>query len=96
MNTSVEFEGEELVIRIPKDFVYATIVYNSDSSIVTEEDAENFQDRSVMEDFELFSVDLLNTIREEDEVGWSLVNNLIYKAAESAAEHGAQGLKHPE
>lgn len=28
-NTSVEMVGEELVIRIPKDFVYANKVYDT-------------------------------------------------------------------
>ena len=96
MNISVEFENEELVIRVPKDFVYATLVYNPDSSLVTEEDYEDFSDNCILEDFEEFSVDLLNEIRREDETGWSLVNNLIYKAGEEAIEQGARGIKFPE
>ncbi len=94
MDTSVEFEGEELVIRIPKDFVYANCVYAPESTVVEEADSDNFPDLAVMEDFEEFSTDLLNAMRQEDETGWSLVNDLIFKASEEALEQGAQGVSY--
>ena len=91
-NTSVEMVGEELVIRIPKDFVYANIVYAPDSSVVEEADSDNFPDHSVMEDFEDFLPYLLSEIRSEDEIGWSLINSMILQASENAMDNGAEGV----
>lgn len=96
MNISVEMENDELVIRVPKDFVYATLVLNPQSSLVSIQDADDFPDHCVLEDFDKFSVDLLNEIRREDEVGWSSVNDLIFKAGERAVENGAGGVRFPE
>lgn len=96
MNTSIEFTGEELVIKIPKDFVRATVVYGNDSTVVEPEEAKNFPHLSVMEDFEEFSSDLLSELRREDENGWSLVNEMIHRAAEEAMEQGACGVKYPD
>ena len=96
MNTTVEMENNHLVIKIPEDFVYATIVYGQDSTVVDPSDASNFPDASVMEDFEEFLPDLLSELRAEDETGWSLINDLVCKAAENAMEQGALGVKYPE
>lgn len=92
MNISVEMVEDELVIRVPKDFVYANVVYAPDSTVVEEADAEQFPDLGVMEDFDEFLPDLLTELRREDETGWSPVNTLIHKAAEEALENGARGV----
>lgn len=96
MNTTVEFEGEDLVIRIPKDFVYATVVLAPDSTVVERRDAESFPEHAVMEEFEEFSVELLNHMRMEDASGWSLINEMIHRASESALESGAYGVSYPD
>lgn len=96
MNTSVEFENGELVIRIPEDFVYATICYDQNSSVVDPRDKEDFPYLSVMVDFDLFKEDLLSSIRSEDEIGWSLVNDLIRSAAIKAMENGADGIEYKD
>jgi len=93
-NTSVEMVGDELIIRIPKDFVYANVVYAPESTVVEEADSANFPDYAVMEDFEEFIPYLLSVIREEDETGWSLVNTMIHRAAEEAMEQGAEGVNY--
>ncbi len=93
-NTSVEMVGEELVIRIPKDFVYANIVYALDSTMVEEPDADNFPTHSVMEDFEEFLPYLLSELRSEDEIGCSLINSMILQASENAMDNGAEGVKY--
>lgn len=96
MNTTVEMIHDELVIKVPKSFVYATVVYAPNSTIVDPEDAESFPEMSVLEDFDKFQEDLLYQIRSEDETGWSLVNTLILNAAEKAAECGADGLRYAD
>ena len=95
-NTSVEMVGDELVIRIPKDFVYANVVYAPESTVVEEVDSDNFPDCAVMENFEEFVPYLLSAIREEDETGWSLVNTMIHRAAEEAMEQGAEGVNYDD
>lgn len=96
MNTSVEFENGELVIRIPEDFVYATIVYDENSSVVDPSDSNNFPEHDVLEDFNLFKNDLLSAIRSETEPGWSLVNDLIRAAATQAMENAAEGVDYKD
>lgn len=96
MEISVEMVNEDLVIKVPKDWVYSTVVFSPDSTVVDPSDAENFPERAVMEDFEEFVPDLLTYIRWEDETGWSLVNELIHKAAEEAMEQGAMGVKYSD
>ena len=96
MNTSVKFENGELVVRIPEDFVYATICYDQNSSVVDPRDKENFPDNDIMVDFDLFKEDLLSSIRSEDEIGWSLVNDLIRSAAIKAMENGADGIEYKD
>lgn len=91
-NTSVEMVGDELVIRIPKDFVYANVVYAPDSTIVEEADSDNFPSHAVMENFEEFLPYLLSEIRREGETGWSLINTMIIQASEEAMEQGAEGV----
>lgn len=94
MEISVEMANEGLVIKVPKDWVYSTIVLGPKSTVVDPSDSKNFPDHAVMENFEEFVPDLLTSIRQEDETGWSLVNELIYKAAEEAMEQGAMGVKY--
>lgn len=96
MNTSVEFKNGELIIRIPEDFVYATICYDQNSSVVDPRDKEDFPDHDVMGDFDSFKSDLLSAIRSEDEIGWSLVNDLIRSAAIKAMESGADGIEYKD
>ena len=96
MNISVDMKNDELVIRVPKDFVYATLVFNPQSSLVSVRDSDDFPDHCVLRDFDQFSVYLMNAIRGEDEIGWSLVNDLIFRAGERALENGADGVIFPE
>lgn len=96
MNISVEMVQDGLVIKVPRDWVYATIVYNEDATVVDPSDAESFPDMAVLENFDSFQDYLISEIRREDETGWSLINDLIYKAAEEALEQGAEGVKYAD
>ncbi|AUR92272.1 hypothetical protein NVP1170O_159 [Vibrio phage 1.170.O._10N.261.52.C3] len=92
MNISVESDEKDLTIKIPLDFVYANIVHDPESYIVTPEESKYFPDHGVLIDFEKFLVELKNEIRREDETGWSLVNTLLRSAIAEAAENGAEGV----
>lgn len=93
-NTHVSVEDDYLTIKIPTDFVLATVVCNPESSVVSADESEYFPEHSVMRDFDKFLPELVQYIVSEDEVGWSLVNDLIFKAAEEAMEQGADGIEY--